>query len=451
MRLKRVHEPIRSTAGEASARRARWWPMIAASTALAFALGSAGYVLTAVAIGGSAGAQLASNSSRALTSLGNGVVGPALRPYLNPKLIKEVPVGPGKVSGPVLKVLTSATLTSALDADGIPVVALEAYKHAAAVLAGSDPACHLPWQLLAAIGRVESDNGQFGGAMLLPNGNTTIPIYGIPLDGRDGVALVRDANGGYAQAEGPMQFLPSTWAVYGADATGNGVKDINNIFDAALGAADFLCADGGNMSNPAQEAAAVLRYNDADEYVHVVLALAASYEQGDFAAVPTSGPTPGTPPSDHPKTPAPTRTPAPTKTRNPTRTPAPTTTPTPHPVRTPAPQPTVSSVPTVSPAPTPTGSPTPTAPATPEPTGTTGPQPTPSSQPSQAPGSSATQPFRTGQIVDVGWAPAMRQVVVKLLATPKAPSRPVRPTHRKSRTAEASIQPARKATAPNHG
>jgi hypothetical protein len=327
------------------------------------------------------------------------------------------------VSGPVRKVLISAEMTTALDSSGIPVVALEAYKRAAASLAASDPACHLPWQLLAAIGRVESDNGQFGGAMLLPDGNTTMPIYGIPLDGRDGVALVRDTvdaslddYSSFARAVGPMQFLPSTWAVYGADGNGDGKKDPNNIFDAALAAADYLCAGGGNMASPAQEAAAVLRYNDADEYVRVVLALAASYEHGDFAAVPTAGFTPGTPST---KTPAPAKSPAPGKTSAPAKTPAPARTPIGNPVRSPAPQPTAPSSPPVSPAPTPTGSPsagpTATEPATPAPTGTTETGLAPSGSPSPVPVPSAAQPFRV-QTVDVGWAPAMRQVVVKLLS-----------------------------------
>jgi membrane-bound lytic murein transglycosylase B len=188
------------------------------------------------------------------------------------------------VSEPVQKVLTSPAVTTALDASGIPEVALEAYQRAAAAHAVSDAACHLPWQLLAAIGRVESDNGQFGGAVLLPDGYGTRPIYGIPLDGRDGVALVRDTDGGkldgdpnFDRAVGPMQFIPSTWALYGVDGNGDGKKDPNNIFDAAFAAADYLCAGGGDLANPAQEAAAVLRYNDADEYVHVVLALTASY------------------------------------------------------------------------------------------------------------------------------------------------------------------------------
>jgi membrane-bound lytic murein transglycosylase B len=436
MRLKRVHVPTGSTAGRAWTRRTRWWEVISASTVAAFALA---VVVTAVATGAfTAAARPVDSASRAPAALGADIVGPALRPYLTPPLLKAVPVGPGPVSKPVLKVLNSPGLTTTLDASGIPVVAVEAYQRAANALAVSDPACQLPWQLLAAIGRVESDNGQFGGTVLLPNGNTSQPIYGIPLDGVDGVALVLNTNeseveldGGstYARAVGPMQFLPSTWLVYGTDANDDGDKNPNNIFDAALAAADYLCADGGDMANPAQEAAAVLRYNDADQYVLVVLELAGSYEQGDYATVPTSGPV-GTVNNDAGSA-------ASTPSSPQTKAPAPTQTPTEAPVQTPAPKPMASSspattaTPTVSPTATPTESsspePTATAAATPAPTETHVVGAAPSGQPSQAPLPSAIPPFHPRQTVDIGWAPAMRQVVLKLLAGPKTPAVPVRP------------------------
>src|ERR1700722_12181200 len=157
MRPKRVHVPVRSTVGWAFARRARWWQLIPAA-AVAAALGAAVTVVAHGATaaggeaGGAAGARPAGIASRALAALGTGVVDPAVRPYLNPKQLKAVPVGPGNVSEPVQKVLTSSVVTTALDASGIPKVALEAYQRAAAALAVSDRACHITYQLLAAIG-----------------------------------------------------------------------------------------------------------------------------------------------------------------------------------------------------------------------------------------------------------------------------------------------------------
>lgn len=48
----------------------------------------------------------------------------------------------------------------------------------------------------------------------------------------------------YAGAQGPMQFLPSTWKRYGVDANGDGVSDINNVEDAIFAAAKYLRACG---------------------------------------------------------------------------------------------------------------------------------------------------------------------------------------------------------------
>lgn len=464
MRLKRVRVPARNTVGRVFARQVRGWQLIlasAVSAALGAAVTVAAYGAT-VAGGQAAGARPVGIASRAVAAPGTGVVDPAVRPYLNPQQLKAVPVGPGNVSEPVQKVLTSPAVTTALDASGIPEVALEAYQRAAATLAVSDTACHLPWQLLAAIGRVESDNGQFGGAVLLPDGYGTQPIYGIPLDGRSNVALVRatsysiqlDGDPNFERAVGPMQFLPSTWALYGADGNGDGKKDPNNIFDAALAAADYLCAGGGDMANPAQETAAVLRYNDADEYAHVVLALAASYEHGNFATLPTTGlvgnsggSTPGMPSPPQAEAPATTKTPVQSASQAPAQTP--TRQPT-------APSsPATTAVPTVNPAATPTEGPsagtTTTSPATPAPADKTETGPTPSGRPSQAPAPSATPPFHTRQTADIGWAPAMRQVVVKLLSAAKgAPTHPARPRHHRARPTETSTHPARRTTAPNN-
>jgi hypothetical protein len=87
-------------------------------------------------------------------------------------------------------------------------------------------------------------------------------------------------DGKYAHALGPMQFIPSTWAVYGTDATGDGRADVFNINDAALGAARYLCAAGGDLRTHAGQVRAVLAYNHSDEYLAQVLALADAYRHG---------------------------------------------------------------------------------------------------------------------------------------------------------------------------
>jgi hypothetical protein len=106
----------------------------------------------------------------------------------------------------------------------------------------------LSWTVLAAIGQIESGDGANEG----PSS---------------------------AGALGPMQFLPSTWAVWGIDAFGQtGPPDIMNPYDAVASAARMLCADGA-AAGGASLKAAIFDYNHADWYVSEVLALAAEYAQ----------------------------------------------------------------------------------------------------------------------------------------------------------------------------
>ncbi|HET8620789.1 MAG TPA: lytic transglycosylase domain-containing protein, partial [Acidimicrobiales bacterium] len=184
-------------------------------------------------------------------------------------------------------------IADGLGGTGIPEVALAAYEDGAELTAVEDPECGVPWSVLAAIGRVESDHGRFGGAMLRPDGYGTRPIRGIALDGRPGIALIRDTDRGgldgdtvFDRAVGPMQFIPSTWANVGVDGNGDDRRDPNNIFDAAWGAGVYLCAGEVDLTEPGQLARAVRRYNHTDEYVRVVLGLAEAYENGDYEAAP---------------------------------------------------------------------------------------------------------------------------------------------------------------------
>ncbi|TCM36166.1 lytic transglycosylase domain-containing protein [Kribbella sp. VKM Ac-2568] len=216
--------------------------------------------------------------------------------FVAPDQLEAVPVGPDRVAKPVQMVLSGAPVIRTLGESGIPVVALRAYKQAEARLAVSDPGCDVPWTLLAAIGRVESNHGRFGGAQLREDGSATRRIRGIPLDGRPNVALIRDSDGGaldgdtvYDRAVGPMQFIPSTWRAVNADGNGDGFGDPNNMFDAAQGAAQYLCTGTSNLRNLAQAAQAVRRYNNADSYVRVVLALARMYQAGRVVGLPSTG------------------------------------------------------------------------------------------------------------------------------------------------------------------
>lgn len=102
----------------------------------------------------------------------------------------------------------------------------------------------LPWGVLAGIGQIETNHGQ----------NTAVSSAG---------------------AMGPMQFEPSTWAIYGVDGNGDGKANILDQVDAVYSAARYLCASGGGNPNTLYDA--IFSYNHADWYVREVLGLAAQY------------------------------------------------------------------------------------------------------------------------------------------------------------------------------
>ncbi|MET8445756.1 lytic transglycosylase domain-containing protein [Streptomyces sp. NPDC005209] len=167
---------------------------------------------------------------------------------------------------------------------GIPATVLDAYKRAASELRGAKPGCNLPWQLLAAIGKVES--GQARGGNVDANGTTLSPILGPQLDG-NGFALIQDTDHGrydgnseYDQAVGPMQFIPSTWAWAGRDGNGDGVKDPNNVYDAALAAGHYLCRNGWDLSAQDNLHSAILSYNNSQDYLNTVLSWLEYYREG---------------------------------------------------------------------------------------------------------------------------------------------------------------------------
>ncbi len=198
-------------------------------------------------------------------------------------------VAPGVPAG------TADTVVASASTNGIPAAALAAYQRAAQVIDSADPKCNIQWPLIAAIGRVESDHGRYGGNRLSSEGVSTPGIYGIPLDGSNGTAKISDTDAGeldddgvFDRAVGPMQFIPSTWSVVGVDGDGDGVRNPQDIDDAALATAVYLCSGEEDLSTEAGQRAAVYRYNHSEKYVDLVLSIMRAYGAGDYAAVPTS-------------------------------------------------------------------------------------------------------------------------------------------------------------------
>ena len=109
----------------------------------------------------------------------------------------------------------------------------------------------IPWQVLAAINKIESNFGQNMG----PSS---------------------------AGAIGWMQFLPSTWHRWGVDADGDGVANPWNAADAIYSAARYLAAAGGQTDI----ARGLFAYNHAHWYVQDVLELAQTYGEGGVALPP---------------------------------------------------------------------------------------------------------------------------------------------------------------------
>ncbi|GAA0449392.1 lytic transglycosylase domain-containing protein [Streptomyces sp. NPDC046215] len=188
-------------------------------------------------------------------------------------------------------------------ASGIPATALAAYQKAAQTTQAELPGCHIPWQLIAGIGKVESHHGTMEGRHLNADGLADQKILGPRLTGGE-FAVIKDTDGGrwdddteYDRAVGPTQFIPSTWESFGADGNGDGIKDPNNIFDASLGTARYLCANNRDLNNPRDLDKAVLAYNPSRAYVNAVLAWMRTYQSGNVTELPDapggSGITPG--------------------------------------------------------------------------------------------------------------------------------------------------------------
>jgi hypothetical protein len=198
---------------------------------------------------------------------------------------------PGTVGNGVARGEASTQVVSGLSRNGIPMAALKAYSRAQQVMSQADPGCQLPWTLVAAIGRVESNHGRYGGSSLNSAGVATPGILGPRLDGVTTARIVDtdagryDADPAFDRAVGPMQFIPGTWRQIGVDGDGDGLRNPQDIDDAAMSTGVYLCSGDTNLSKPGDRSRAVLRYNHSQAYVTLVTRIAEAYAGGSWIAV----------------------------------------------------------------------------------------------------------------------------------------------------------------------
>ncbi|WP_102146014.1 lytic murein transglycosylase [Mycobacterium hubeiense] len=239
-------------------------------------------LILAGAVGASAPSPHEQTSDTGVTPLA--AVAPTPRDRSGPTVVavKKNPT-PFHIAATTVSAPPPAVVVNSPGALGIPAMALKAYRNAEAMMAAAYPGCGVSWNLLAGIGRIESMHAN-GGAT--DRGGTAVrPIYGPTLDGslpgNEVIVQSRTADRvTYARAMGPMQFLPGTWARFASDGDGDGKANVQNLFDATLAAARYLCSGGLNLRDQSQVMAAILRYNNSVAYAHNVLGWAAAYATG---------------------------------------------------------------------------------------------------------------------------------------------------------------------------
>lgn len=179
----------------------------------------------------------------------------------------------------------SGTVADA-SATGLPAELVDAYTLA---VAASPGACHLSVSLLAAIGQVESRN--LAGRSIDASHRVVPAILGPVLDGH-GYQPIKDTDAGtwdhnvvWDRALGPLQFLPASWRVVGLDLDGDGLRDPQNVYDAAGAAMVYLCAGGRDLGTTDGLREAVLAYNNSVGYLEQVLAWKTVFDAADLTGV----------------------------------------------------------------------------------------------------------------------------------------------------------------------
>ena len=199
----------------------------------------------------------------------------------------EQPAAVSRIAGGLDPQAGAAGTMTTLATNGIPSAALYAYHHAQTLLADADADCKLPWNLIAAIGRVESNHGRTNGNVLTVEGVAKPGIFGEnnkSVKDTDNGTL--DKNAELDRPVGPMQILPSTWKKLAVDSDADGSKDPQDIDDAATTTGVFLCSGTGDLSTTDGVRSAVTRYNNSGDYAKLVMKVSEAYANGQYSQTP---------------------------------------------------------------------------------------------------------------------------------------------------------------------
>ncbi|HYG94336.1 MAG TPA: lytic murein transglycosylase [Nocardioides sp.] len=257
-----------------------------AATIVPLALLSAAWTASVAGIGGVSAPSTASEPDGGRLPDGTSVPTEAIEA---PASVSDPEDIEGVTDGNTQRIVATASTNA------IPSAALAAYQRAETVINAADKSCNLTWQLIAAIGRVESNHGRFGGNVLDDDGVANPGIYGVALNGKKNTKAIRDTDAGqfdndtvWDRAIGPMQFIPSTWSIVGVDADNDGARNPQDIDDAALATAVYLCSGKDDLSSVMGQRSAVYRYNNSQSYVDLVISIMNAYLEGEFTTVPNN-------------------------------------------------------------------------------------------------------------------------------------------------------------------
>ncbi|MFZ2528881.1 MAG: hypothetical protein WAX14_14715 [Rhodococcus sp. (in: high G+C Gram-positive bacteria)] len=240
----------------------RWQGLIAIPVILA-----AGSVAAASSAESSTGQNAAESHDAATAATGTvGIVPFTPAPNAGPSGPEAIPVG--NPADPLSQFPPDVTVppgqpSPVLAQDGplaVPELVYYAYRAAEMQLQIDTPGCGLQWNLLAAVGRIESGHADGGRTDVL--GTLSAPRV--------------SPNGEL----GPLQLPTAVWEQYTADGNADGHADPQNVFDQSLAAGHWLCADGASLREPEGRAVPLARFDARPEYLKNVEAWSAAYEKG---------------------------------------------------------------------------------------------------------------------------------------------------------------------------